>query len=96
MTLEPYRSPNAAPYLRPHPLVCGKVIQESDYSYGAPGPLLRTTNTQYQAFHDGNYLAKNLLNLPYSAQVTDGGGNQVAYSYNEYDQTGLQPSSASS
>ena len=80
------------------PLVYGKVIQESDYGYGTgtPGPLLRTTNMQYQAFHDGNYLAKNLLNLPYSLQVTDGGGNQVAYSYNEYDQTGLQSSSASS
>jgi len=79
------------------PLTYGKVIQESEYDYGsgAPGPLLRTTNTQYQAFHDSNYLAKNLLNLPYSVQITDGSGNQVAYSYNEYDQTGLQPSGVS-
>jgi RHS repeat-associated protein len=79
------------------PLTYGKVIQESeyDYGYGAPGPLLRTTNTQYQAFHDSNYLANNLLDLVYSTQVTDGSGSQVAYSYNEYDQTGLQPSGVS-
>jgi len=79
------------------PLTYGKVIQESEYGYGtgAPGPLLRTTNTQYQAFHDSNYLANNLLDQVYSTQVTDGSGNQVAYSYNEYDQTGLQPSGVS-
>src|SRR5579859_2944940 len=79
------------------PLTYGKVIQESEYGYGtgAPGPLLRTTNTQYQWQVDSNYLQRNLLDLPHSVQVTDGSGNQVAYSYDEYDQTGLQPSGVS-
>jgi len=77
------------------PLVYGKVIQESEYDYGTGAPL-RTTNTQYQWQVDGNYLQNNLLNLPHSVQVTDGSVNQVAYSYNEYDQSGLQPSGVSS
>src|SRR5262249_16607208 len=51
--------------VRTCPLVYGKVIQQSEYDYGigTPGALLRTINTQYQAFRDANYLAKNLLSL---------------------------------
>jgi RHS repeat-associated protein len=72
----------------------GKAISESDYDYGigAPGALLRTINTQYSALTNLNYLNNNLMNQVWTTQVLDGNGNQVAYSYNDYDGTTPQPS----
>jgi RHS repeat-associated protein len=65
----------------------GKVVTESEYDYGsgAAGPLLRKTSTAYKFQGDPNYLARNLLNLPASIQVTDGGGTQRAYTTYVYD-----------
>jgi YD repeat-containing protein len=79
--------------------IYGKVITEQAYDYGsgAPGSLLRTTNTSY-VWQNPNpnyatYLSNNLLNLPYSVQVKDGGGTQRAYTYFGYDESALQSSS---
>jgi RHS repeat-associated protein len=75
--------------------IYGKVTSEAetDYGQGVAGSLLRTTNTTYQAFQNSNYLTNNLLNLPYSVQVTDGGGTQRAYTYFLYDEGGTRASS---
>ena len=74
--------------------IYGKVTSESAYDYGAgaPGSLLRKTNTQYLAFANSNYLTNNLLNLVSSVQTLDGGGTQRAYTSYGYDESGLQPS----
>ncbi len=76
----------------------GKVTSETDYDYGigAHGNALRTTNTSY-AWQSPNpnyssYLTNNLLILPYSVQIQDGGGTQRAYTYYGYDETSLQSS----
>lgn len=68
--------------------------QVYDYGSGSPGSLLRSTIIAYawQGL-SANYLTNNLLNLPYSVQITDGGGTQRAFTYYGYDESGLQPSS---
>jgi RHS repeat-associated protein len=59
--------------------------KEYDYGTGAPGTLLRTTTTNYQAFAYSNYLTNNLLTLPSSVAVTGSGpGSTTTY---DYDQT---------
>ena len=65
---------------------------ETAYGNGASGAVLRTTNTSYFAFSNASYLANNLLDLPFSVQVQDGGGAQRAYATYGYDESGLQPS----
>jgi RHS repeat-associated protein len=59
---------------------------EYDYGSGAPGPLLRTTNSSYLALNSSSYLTTNLLNLPSSVQVTDAGAVQRAYITYGYDE----------
>jgi YD repeat-containing protein len=62
----------------------GKELTRSEYDYGngAPGPLLRTTTTNYLAFSNSAYLNANLLNIPSSAQVTGSGpGSLSDYGY---------------
>jgi RHS repeat-associated protein len=65
----------------------GNVIARREYDYGtnSPGPLLRTTTTQYEAFVNSAYLTSNLLTLSSSVQVTDSTGVQRAYTTNNYD-----------
>jgi RHS repeat-associated protein len=72
----------------------GNVIAKREYDYGnnAPGPLLRTTTTQYEAFVNSNYLTNNLMSLLSSVQITDGGGTQRANTTYSYDEYALQPS----
>jgi RHS repeat-associated protein len=77
--------------------IYGKVVTEteSDYGSGGAGPILRTTNTNWQALSGPNaasYLANNLLSLPYSVQVENRSGTQQAYTYYGYDETALQSS----
>jgi RHS repeat-associated protein len=72
----------------------GKVISESEYDYGASVPT-RTTKTEYSALNNPNYLNNNLMNQVWTTEVLDGNGNRVAYSYNDYDGTVLQPSGVS-
>jgi RHS repeat-associated protein len=75
----------------------GKPIarREYDYASGAPGPLLRQTKTTYMAFSGPNassYMANHLLSLPYTAQILNGSGTQVALTTFAYDQTSLTSS----
>jgi RHS repeat-associated protein len=77
--------------------IYGKVVTEteSDYGNGGAGPILRTTNTNWQALSGTNaafYLANNLLSLPYSVQVENRSGTQQAYTYYGYDESSLQSS----
>ncbi len=82
-----FRSPNpfdGGTYTTPY----GNVVSESEYDFGqgAPGPLLRRTETQYKAFSDPNYLQSNLLHLPSQVTVYDGAGSitsQTSYGYDE-------------
>jgi RHS repeat-associated protein len=71
-------------------ILYGELLTESDYDYGNgnPGPLLRQTNNQYMALsgpNPANYLASNLLALPYTVQVEDSSGQLSLTQYN-YDE----------
>jgi RHS repeat-associated protein len=64
--------------------------KEYDYGSGAPGSLLRTTTTSYEALANSNYLTNDLLSLPASVAVTGSGpGSTTTYTY---DQTTPAPS----
>jgi len=72
--------------------IYGDVTQENEYDYGngAPGPLLRTTNTTYMALNGPNsaqYLANNLLSIPYTVQVLNSSGVQASFAQYNYDET---------
>lgn len=72
-------------------LAYGNVVakREYDYGLGAPGPLLRTTASQYLAFSSSAYLTNNLLDLETSKTITDGGGTQRAATTFGYDESSL-------
>jgi RHS repeat-associated protein len=81
--------------------IYGKVVAQTDYDYGsgAKGSPLRTTNTSY-VWQSPNpnysgYLSNNLLNLPYSVKVLNGGGTQMAFTYYGYDVGALVTTGAS-
>ena len=58
--------------------------KEYDYGTNAPGNLLRTTTTSYEALANSNYLTNNLLDLPASIVVTGSGpGSNTTYNYDE-------------
>jgi len=72
--------------------IYGDLLTQSDYDYGngSPGNLLRTMTNTYMIFSGPNaasYLANNLLTLPYTVQVKDGGGNQTSLTQYNYDET---------
>jgi RHS repeat-associated protein len=77
--------------------IYGRLVQEQEYDYG--GTLLSTTKTSYAwqspSPNYAGYFSNNLLNLPYSVQVLNGGGTQVAYTYSGYDESQLQTSGIS-
>ncbi len=77
--------------------IYGKMLSESDYDYGSggPGPVLKTTNTNYLAFSNPTYLTENLLDLVSSQQITDSGGTQRAYTTYGYDEYGVVSSGIS-
>jgi RHS repeat-associated protein len=68
----------------------GKELTRSEYDYAnpAPGTLLRTTTSAYLALSNSTYLTANLIDLPSSVQIKDGGGTQRAYTTYAYDETG--------
>ncbi|WP_263408412.1 RHS repeat domain-containing protein [Terriglobus tenax] len=77
----------------------GKVIQQSDFGYGsgAPGALIRVTETDWAALSNtlssaSSYLANNLISLP--SQITVRLPNQTIASQTKYsyDTENLQPS----
>ncbi|MGB2627535.1 MAG: hypothetical protein WAK20_12170 [Candidatus Acidiferrum sp.] len=72
----------------------GRVTQltDSDYGSGAPGPLLKQTSTAYMAISGPNassYLTNNMLSLPYTVQITNGSGAQMANVTYGYDGSSL-------
>jgi len=74
------------------PFIYGKLLSESEFDYGsrASGPLIRQTKTTYMAFSGPNaytYLTNNLLSLPYTVQILNGSGTQMAFTQYNYDQT---------
>jgi RHS repeat-associated protein len=64
----------------------GAELTKAEYDYGSPGPLTRTTTTAYMFQNNANYLNANLMNLPYSLQVTGAGPGATTYYY--YDASG--------
>jgi RHS repeat-associated protein len=75
--------------------ISGKPATEKEYDWGegAPGPLLRETDTTYQWQVNGNYLTANMLDLPASVITKDGSGNRVAETDYTYDESAyLTPS----
>jgi len=72
---------------------------EADFGSGSPGNTLRKTNTHYMALSGPNagwYLGGNLLNLPYTVQVTDGNNTQLSLTQYNYDETSLSSSGLTS
>jgi RHS repeat-associated protein len=61
--------------------------KEFDWGQGAPGALLRETDTSYAWQSDARYLSANLLELPASVVVRDGIGNRVAETDYAYDES---------
>jgi RHS repeat-associated protein len=68
----------------------GKVIatREYDWGQGAPGALLRQTQTQYQWQLNSAYLTANMMDLPAVVQTLDGSGNLCAETDYFYDESG--------
>ncbi len=71
------------------PLIYGKQVQKFEYDYGsgAPGPLLRQTNTQYLWQTNSNYLNADFLNLVSSTTILGPSGLQAASTTFAYDET---------
>jgi YD repeat-containing protein len=69
--------------------IFGNVVTEKvyDWGQGAPGALLRETDTSYVWQNDARYLAANLLDLPASVVTKDGNGNRVAETDYTYDES---------
>jgi RHS repeat-associated protein len=72
--------------------ISGAVATEKDYDWGQPGqpgqpgPLLRETDTTYEWQVNGAYASANMLDLPSSVIVKDGGGHPVAETDYTYDE----------
>jgi len=68
--------------------IFGNVKKELEYDWGqgAPGPLLRETDTTYQWETNSAYLTAHLLDLPASVIVKDAAGNRVAETDYVYDE----------
>jgi RHS repeat-associated protein len=77
--------------------IYGLPTTKQDYDYGssAPGSLLKATTTNYLALSNPTYLNENMLALPSSVQITNGGGTQTAYTKYAYDGTGVVSSGVS-
>jgi RHS repeat-associated protein len=68
--------------------IFGNVVTEKQYDWGpgAPGVLLRETDTTYQWQINGAYLTAQLPDLPASVIIKDGSGcalSEIDYSYDE-------------
>ena len=70
--------------------ISGAVATEKvyDWGQGAPGALLRETDTTYQWQVNSAYAAANMLDLPSSVIVKDGSNNRVAETDYAYDEPG--------
>ena len=72
-------------------IILGQVLEQRDYDYGngAPGPLLRRTDTTYMAVSGSSYLTNNLLTLPNTVITYNGAGTQLASTTFAYDGSAL-------
>jgi RHS repeat-associated protein len=72
----------------------GNVVQQREYAYGtgAPGALVRKTETAYLALTNSGYRDNNLIDLVSSVTVRDGAGTQKALTTYAYDTQALQAS----
>ncbi len=72
----------------------GNVVAERQYDYGdaAPGPLLRSSVSQFLAFENGNYKNNHIVSVLSSLTVYDGGGAQISRTTFGYDEYTLTPS----
>jgi RHS repeat-associated protein len=72
----------------PNQPIFGNVITEIEYDWGqgAPGALLRETDTTYQWQVDNRYVAARLLDLPASVIIKNGSGNRMAETDYTYDE----------
>ncbi len=70
--------------------IFGIPIRELDYDWGegAPGPLLKETDTTYQWQVNSVYLTAHMVDLPASVVIKDAGGNRVAETDYTYDESG--------
>ena len=68
--------------------IFGNVKKELEYDWGqgAPGALLRETDTNYKWETSPDYLTAHLLDLPVSVIVKDSGGNRAAETDYTYDE----------
>ncbi|WP_213803761.1 hypothetical protein [Granulicella sp. dw_53] len=66
-------------------------ITQTDYGAGEPGAVLKTTTTKYEWQVNSNYLAANLMGIPYSTTVTDGDGAQLSQITFGYDENNGSP-----
>ena len=68
--------------------ISGAVATEKvfDWGQGAPGALLRETDTTYQWQVNNAYLTAHLIDLPASVITKDGSGNRVAETDYTYDE----------
>jgi RHS repeat-associated protein len=80
-----------------YPFPYGSIVQKQEYDYasGAPGPLLRQTNTQFQWQNSSTFLTANLLSQPATITVYDSANNHCkgqaspcAQTNYAYDETG--------
>jgi RHS repeat-associated protein len=80
-----------------HTGIYGNVVAKREYDYGTGtwGSLLRQTVTSYYALNNSSYLTYNLLKIPSSVQVKDGGGTQLAYTTYAYDGSAVSSSGIS-
>lgn len=67
-----------------------------DYEVQSPGTTLKTTQTDYWAFHNSYALANNMLDRPWSVTVTDGNTGQQTITTFGYDENGLESGNATS
>jgi hypothetical protein len=65
----------------------GETVVEKIYDWGrgAPGALLKETDTNYVWQSDGRYTFAGLVDLVASETIKDGSGNQVAETTHSYD-----------
>jgi RHS repeat-associated protein len=68
--------------------IFGNVVTEKEYDWGvgAPGPLVKETDTTYQWQINGNYLTAHMVDLPASVVVKDGNGSRMAETDYTYDE----------
>jgi len=76
-----------------NPYKFGSLLQKDEYDYSST--LVRSTLNHYLWQDSAAYKSANLLSLPVSATIKDGGGTQVAQATYAYDETAVTASNIS-